>query len=60
MMTEPAKPANHPAPEDAPTSGVDHAPNGVPPAADDAVAKGVPTSDRQATETAASPDKYGS
>lgn len=56
-MTEPAKPADHPAPEDAPKTNAEHAPNGVPPAASHAEAKAYPTSDRQATETAALPDK---
>ncbi len=57
-MTQPAKPADHPAPEEAPTVSHEHAPNGVPPAADKAEATGAPTSDRQATETAAVPDKH--
>ncbi len=57
-MTEPAKPADHPAPEDAPKAKADHAPNGVPPEAGQAEATAYPTSDRQATETAALPSAH--
>ena len=56
MMTEPKQPDDHPAPEQV-SKMPTHAPNGVPPDASQADAKGSPTSDRQATETAASPEK---
>ena len=62
-MTQPKQPEDHPAPEDmdkaAPTrdpTGV--APNGVPPEATSEEATAYPTSDRQATEVAAHPDKH--
>lgn len=61
-MTEPKQPADHPPTEESsaetkPVHGA-HAPNGVPPAADEADAKGMPNSDRHRTETAASPAKH--
>jgi hypothetical protein len=56
-MTEPKQPNDHPSVEEAPMVRP-HVPNGVPPEASEADAKGVPTSDRQATETAAHPDKH--
>lgn len=58
-MTQPAKPADHPALEDAPKvdTNVDDAPNGIPLGAGQADATANPTSDRQETETAALPDK---
>jgi hypothetical protein len=57
MMTEPKQPDDHPPAEGA-SKMPPHAPNGVPPGVNDADATGSPTSDRQATETAASPDKH--
>lgn len=58
-MTEPKQPDDHPAPEQSPASGPDAA-NGVPPALAQAEPKARPNSDRQATETAASPEKHKS
>ena len=61
-MTQPKQPDDHPAPHDMPKHVPDrdptgNAPNGVPPDAD-AEATGLPTSDRQQTETTAQPDKH--
>jgi len=57
-MTEPKQPEDHPKTEDAPASSHEHAPNGVPPDAVDGQPKAKPTSDRQFTETAASPERH--
>ena len=55
-MTEPRQPKNPPAPEEATeTDPNGHSPNGVPPQADQADPKGLPSSDRHETETAAKP-----
>ena len=56
-MTDPKQPDDHPSNEQMPALPP-NAPNGVPPEAVDVEPKGHPTSDRQATETAASPDKH--
>lgn len=56
-MTDPKQPDDHPSAEQTPTMPP-HAPNGVPAEAVDDEPKGYPTSDRQSTETAASPDRH--
>ena len=61
-MTEPKQPDDHPAIHEMPQHVPDRDPtginpNGVPPDAD-AEATGLPTSDRQQTETTAHPDKH--